>query len=72
MTRCLIQEARCGSSQLTIDERDNQILGNQVPEEVVAPPPAAEPVAGIVCPNFGSNYTTPVKFCRKCGNKLAE
>lgn len=59
----------------SIDERDNQILGNQTPEDVVAPPPAqpaAGPVAGIVCPNCGSNYATPVKFCRKCGTKLAE
>lgn len=56
----------------SIDERDNQILGNQTPEDAVAPPPAAEPAAEIVCPNCGSAYTTPVKFCRKCGTKLAE
>lgn len=56
----------------SIDERGNQILGTQAPEEAVTHSSATEPMAGIICPNCGSNYTTPVKFCRKCGTKLTE
>ena len=26
----------------------------------------------MVCPNCGTGYETPVKFCRKCGTKLME
>ena len=60
------------SEYASIDERDNQILGTQVPDETVSTPPVTESVVGITCPNCGANYTTPVKFCRKCGNKLQE
>ena len=50
----------------SIDERDNQILGNASPEvqEEVAPK--------FICTNCGTQYEAPVKFCRKCGNKMAE
>ena len=56
----------------SIDERDNQILGTSGHEEPVAPLSTSDPVVGITCPNCGSNYTTPAKFCRKCGQKLQE
>ena len=59
------------SEYLSIDERDNQILGTSS-AEVPAPAAPAEQAVGIVCPNCGSNYSSPVKFCRKCGQKLQE
>ena len=48
----------------SIDERDNQILGTMKQE--------AADAAGrkIVCPQCGSQYDEPAKFCRKCGQKL--
>lgn len=50
----------------SIDDRDNQILGNTAPEvqEETAPK--------FICTNCGTQYDNPVKFCRKCGNKMAE
>jgi rubrerythrin len=48
----------------SIDERDNQILGTTERPEEAAPK--------IICTNCGAQYETPVKFCRKCGNKMAE
>lgn len=48
----------------SIDERDNQILGTMKQE-------AVEAVGRkIVCPQCGSQYDEPAKFCRKCGHKL--
>lgn len=48
-----------------IDERDNQILGSSsAPEAPEAP--------RIICSGCGTQYDAPVKFCRKCGNKMAE
>ena len=43
-----------------IDERSNSILG--VNNKEVAGP--------CFCPNCGTRYDSPVKFCRKCGNKM--
>lgn len=51
----------------SIDARDNQILGNMAVEEAAATTDFA-----MVCPNCGTGYETPVKFCRKCGTKLME
>ena len=48
----------------SIDERDNQILGTMKQEA------AAASGGMIVCPECGSQYDTPAKFCRKCGHKL--
>ena len=58
--------ARLNEQLNAIDDRDNQILGNTTQEvrEVVAPK--------FVCTNCGAQYENPVKFCRKCGNKMAE
>ncbi|MBQ8797281.1 MAG: zinc-ribbon domain-containing protein [Oscillospiraceae bacterium] len=58
--------ARLSEQLNSIDDRDNQILGNTAPEtrEVIAPK--------FVCTNCGAQYENPVKFCRKCGNKMAE
>lgn len=58
----------------SIDERDSQILGTQFAEEPkpVSPAPAPQAHGGIVCPSCGSTYTTAVKFCRKCGQRLQE
>lgn len=53
----------------SIDARDNQILGNMAAEEAAA---ASEADFAMVCPNCGTGYETPVKFCRKCGTKLME
>lgn len=47
-----------------IDERDNQILGTADRPEETAPK--------FVCENCGAEYDAPAKFCRKCGNKMAE
>lgn len=63
----LVKQKKDEIAQLTtelssIDERDNQILGT-VKQEV----PAGGPV---VCPECGSQYEVPAKFCRKCGHKL--
>lgn len=53
-----------------IDARDSQILGNMAPP---APAPApAEPAGSVTCPNCGSVYAAPVRFCRKCGQRLME
>lgn len=49
-----------------IDERDNQILGNNVVEE------AEESIPKYICTKCGTQYEAPVKFCRKCGNKMEE
>lgn len=48
----------------SIDERDKQILGTMKQEAV----PGAD--GKITCPECGSQYDSPAKFCRKCGHKL--
>ena len=65
----LVKQKKDEIDQLTaelfsIDERDNQILGTMKQE--------AAPAAGrkITCPECGSQYDDPAKFCRKCGHKL--
>lgn len=65
----LVKQKKEEIGQLTselnsIDDRDNQILGTMKQETVEA--------VGrkIVCSKCGSQYDDPVKFCRKCGNKL--
>ena len=62
-----VKQKKAEIEQLTlelnsIDDRDDQILGKNQEEEQSA--------AGTVCPNCGSRYDVPVKFCRKCGNNL--
>lgn len=52
----------------SIDERDSQILGAKAAESASAAPASAEP--GTVCPSCGTQFDSPVKFCRKCGQKL--
>ena len=47
----------------SIDDRDNQILGNTT--EV-----STGDNSTVICPNCNSKYDEPVKFCRKCGTKL--
>ncbi|MBQ8004914.1 MAG: zinc ribbon domain-containing protein [Clostridia bacterium] len=47
----------------SIDDRDNQILGNVKPE------PKPE-VKKFICFNCGAQYDAPVNFCRSCGQKL--
>lgn len=58
--------ARLNEQLNAIDDRNNQILGNTAPEvrEVARPK--------FICTNCGAQYENPVKFCRKCGNKMAE
>lgn len=56
------------ASQLSaIDERDSQILGNSSDA-----PAAAGGSALYICNGCGAKYDAPVRFCRKCGNKMAE
>ena len=43
---------------MSIDERDNQILGTSS-AEAPAPTAPAEQIVGIVCPNCGSSYSSP-------------
>lgn len=50
----------------SIDERDNQILGNSAAEEPEETPKK------FICTNCGTQYDAPVKFCRKCGKKQDE
>ena len=50
----------------SIDERDDQILGASSAES----PAPAEQVPGTVCPSCGASYSSPARFCRKCGQKL--
>ena len=50
----------------SIDERDNQILGNNMVEET------KESIPKYICTNCGTQYEVPVKFCRKCGHKMEE
>lgn len=47
----------------SIDERDNQILGNKTEKA---------PTAKVICPSCGAGYENPVKFCRSCGFKMQE
>ena len=51
------------STQLnSIDHRDSQILGKvEKPAD-----------ANYICPNCGTGFENPVKFCRCCGTKMAE
>lgn len=56
----------------SIDERGNQILGTPSSDKTPVTSAGSEQVTGITCPNCGSNYAKPVKFCRKCGHKLSE
>lgn len=56
--------ARLNEELASIDERDNQILGTTERPEEAAPK--------FICTNCGAQYETSVKFCRKCGNKMAE
>lgn len=49
-----------------IDERDKHILGTNSTEQ------PQESIRDYVCTNCGTRYEVPVKFCRKCGNKMEE
>ncbi len=49
----------------SIDERDSQILGNNVAEQ-------KEIKKTYICTNCGTQYEVPVNFCRKCGKKIEE
>ncbi len=49
-----------------IDERDNQILGNNIDEI------PTDGTQQIICTQCGTQYETAVKFCRKCGNKMTD
>ena len=42
----------------SIDDRDNQILGNGGDKNP------------LVCSRCGAQFTNPVKFCGKCGSKM--
>lgn len=53
----------------SIDERDNQILGNAATS---VEEPAADKPTRHFCSKCGAPYDAPVKFCRKCGNKMAD
>lgn len=60
--------AQLNEQLASIDERDSKILGN-------ASAPAEKPedtTPKFFCGNCGAQYDAPVKFCRKCGNKMAE
>ena len=58
-------EIDCLNAEIaSIDERDNQILGTMKQEAVGAAD------RKIVCPQCGSQYDEPARFCRKCGHKL--
>ncbi len=57
--------AGLNEEMLAIDERDNQILG-------AAAAPEASTTPRIICSSCGTQYDAPVKFCRKCGNKMGE
>lgn len=37
--------------------------------QVLGTTASTEP-SDVFCPNCGEHYTTPIKFCRKCGTKL--
>lgn len=50
----------------SIDERDNQILGNGAVEK------SEESKPKYICANCGAQYDVLTKFCRKCGNKMEE
>ena len=68
----LISEKKKEIAQLELDyssinQRDSQILGSSTPD---AAHDISEPEIGIICSKCGMRYTTPVNFCRKCGNKL--
>ncbi len=72
----LIKEKKAEIAQLeeeynSIDDRDNKILGNTASEEPAAEVQGSE-LFSITCPGCGSTYTTPVRFCRKCGCKLSD
>lgn len=62
---------RLQAEYMSIDERDNQILG-AAPAEGPAPAAPVEQMPELVCPKCGSSYSPPAKFCRKCGQKLQE
>lgn len=51
---------------MSIDERDNQILGASSVESP-APATPAEQIPQRICPNFGSSSSPSARFCRKCG-----
>ena len=70
----VIQQKKAEIAALTqeisaVDERSNQILGNNAQENIDVP---AAPVAMVnnLCPNCGTAFAEGAKFCRKCGNKL--
>lgn len=56
----------------SIDERDGQILGTSLNEEVHEVKEEQEAKDVIKCPNCGTQYIQSVKFCTKCGQKLVE
>lgn len=51
----------------SIDERDNQILGNNNTQ-----PEVLNEAAKYFCTQCGAQYETLPKFCRKCGNKMSD
>ncbi|MBO4981855.1 MAG: zinc ribbon domain-containing protein [Lachnospiraceae bacterium] len=60
----------------SIEDKSNEILGRtdagQSGTEAVAGAEAnAEAPARVFCSQCGEGYDIPVKFCRKCGNKMS-
>lgn len=60
--------AALNAEYAAVDQRNNQALNTAES----TPISAAAMVSGSVCPNCGTAYAEGARFCRKCGNKLAE
>ena len=52
----------------TVDERNNQILGNTADAQV----DSIKTETKYVCSKCGTQYEVSTNFCRKCGNKMTE
>lgn len=50
----------------SIEKHDNKIFGTSGQEV----PPEEPSTDKTTCPGCGSQYNTPIKFCRNCGQKL--
>lgn len=50
-----------------LEQQEAEVLGDKKQEDDISPQKAV----GFVCPNCSRAFNTPIKFCRKCGTKMA-
>ena len=55
-----------------LDKKEDEVFGaKNAAGDKAASDQAPEAVEGYVCPNCNTQYQSPIKFCKKCGQKMS-